>query len=138
MNNLSSNLRKAVLNHEKMLTEAINSSKKILEYSTGDDVNRVGAEVKNRDRLINIIKYVQTKIETALQVLNKDEFSEEVSVIISNWQESFAKSIATIADYDYQILSNLEKKSGELKSEISLINQSKKDHKGYDLRSVKR
>lgn len=134
----SENLKEAVATHLKMLDEAIKSSKLILNYSESDDVERLEAEAKNRQRVINIVEYIQNRIERSVKVIPPTVYNQEISQTLNKWQNDMAKKIQTIADIDRQLMTSITNAKEKISEELSSLQPGKKVMKGYNLNNVKR
>lgn len=134
----SENLKTAITTHLNMLDEVIKSSRSILAYSEKGDVQRLEAESNNRQRVINIVEYVQTRIEKSVKVIPPSVFNEEISQTLNNWQKSLGEKIQEIADIDNQLMRSIEANKNQIKDEISSLQPGKKSMKGYHSGNVKR
>lgn len=132
------NLKEAIDTHLKMLDEVIKSSRLILSYSDQGDVDRIEAETKNRNRVINIVEYIQNRIEKSVKIIPPTVYNQEISQSLNNWQTSMADKIQTIADIDTQLIKSIEANKSEIRDEITSLQPGKKSMRGYNAGNVKR
>ena len=132
------NLIKAVDSHLKMLNEAIKCSEQISKYAVEGDFQRVEAETMNRERLINIVGYVQGRIERAVKIIPPSVYNDKIAQTLNNWQEETSKAIKRITDIDTQVMELLKNSKQEVTKELGSVYKNKESHKGYNLNNVKR
>ncbi len=122
--------------HMYMLDKSLLSSKKIDRYLKDERLKEMTAETENRERLFNIIEYIQNKIEKMLNLILQDELSKEYLQGIKNWQKDMTNKVDQIIQLDHQIVCQLENAKDQTSKEIATIYKQKQLFKGYNLGDV--
>ena len=131
-----------IYQHLLMTDEIKNLGERIYSLASEDKVVEVAQESENRGRLINILNYLQNKIENEVDALPVAEMpKEKISLIMDNlkkWQIQFNKEMNTINEYDLKTMDILEDNKSKTIAEISLIHKVKEQLRGYNLNNVKK
>ena len=130
---LLSELTEVVEYHRIILNKIDQLTNIILNAAKRDEQKIVIQELENRTRLINIVNYVQEKVERLLGRIPSDLYTREVKSEIKIWQMEMDRIISTIGKTDQEILEHLNRAKIKVKKEISVIHRSKTAHEKYNL-----
>ena len=132
----SDNLKRLCSRHLKMLKETFSCSKTILNYAVVSDLDNVIYEIENRERLINIVGYIQAKVESIIS--NEDSMTVAEVTSIKDWNFYVDSELKKITECDNLILNVLEGNKSEISKEISKVFKSRLNVKKYNLTNVMR
>lgn len=127
-----------IMQHLDMLSGLTIASKSLLLATQKGDLNLVEQIVENRDRLVNIIKTVQTAIEDEIQNLDSSRVTAEEVNIIKSWGSDVNQIILLNDQIDKKIHENLSAIKDQTSQEISNVYKNRKAVGGYDMTSVKK
>jgi len=124
--------------HTYMLSEIIKISEKIHANAKSVDLDSLLFDVENRERLINILGYIQRKIEDTVGELKAEEIGQEILDTLGQWRAKVSTKLQIIKELDEQIVEYLCQNKDKITKEIGVIFQLKQRFKGYNLNNVKR
>ena len=127
-----------IMQHLDMLSGLTIASKSLLLATEKGDLNLVEQIVDNRDRLVNIIKTVQTAIEDEIQNLDSSKVTAEEVAIIKSWGADVNQIILLNDQIDKKIHENLSVIKDQTSQEIASVYKNRKAVNGYDMTSVKK
>ncbi len=110
---------------------------RIQEAADGGNVDKVISESENKQRAINNLAQIQTKIEAILASWTAP-FTQEVLSVLRCWADDFSNMTERWNQQDAVTAVILEGAREQTTREIAAVFKSKERHKGYSLANVKK
>ena len=134
----NNDLKKQIRQHQSFVEEILSVSKKIFQHSVELDLTLLVHEVGNRQRMINILEFLQRQIEKKIDAFKPEDINQEIYDALLNWRTFTSEKINKIERFDHKIVESLSKNQDEISKEIASLFRQRDLFRGYDLSSVKR
>jgi hypothetical protein len=118
--------------HLSMLDLAVLSSEKIRNYAKNENLDGVVSETENRDRMVNIVNQIQSKLEEQINLLNTNEISNNGTLILKSWFSDLNILSERMLTYDRETVEYLGQQKDDTTKEIVLIFKNKEIFKSYN------
>jgi hypothetical protein len=132
-----SNLFEKIQDHLSMLDLALASSEKITNYAQSENLDAVILETENRERLVNIVRGIQQKIENQINQLNAAEVTGEDILILNSWFQDLSLWSEKMIAYDKKTVDLLGQQKNDTTKEIAHLFKNKEMFKGYNATAKK-
>lgn len=127
-----------IMQHLDLFTALTGATKALLVSAQKQRVDLVAEITDNRDRLINVIKTVQTSIEDDIAALNPARVTREQVDIIKTWGKEINQIVLMNDKLDKECMLLLEQQKEDTTKEIATVFTNHQAFKGYDLSNVKK
>lgn len=127
-----------IMQHLTMMDKVISSTIIINHHAISDDINKVISEIENRERLLNIVQQLQTRIEEKISELIPSDISISYMDILKCWNNEINIWIEKTNEIDQNTTEILENQKEETTKEISTIFKIQEKFKGYNLADLKK
>jgi hypothetical protein len=117
--------------------ELLKSTAQLKNHSVYCDHNKIVSETDNRERLINILDYLQLKIEREINLIDVAELKRNELEKIKSWNQKFQEIVNHVRNEDLKILELLNQDKNEISRKIAEIFKSREKFRGYNLDNVK-
>jgi hypothetical protein len=123
--------------HLALLDLALQSSARIKSFATKKDIDGVTSETENRERIINIVGQIQSKIERQIDALAPGDLTPDSLPILKSWFQDLAHWSDKMTAIDSDTIELLADQKEETTKEIGTIFKNKELFKGYNLSQKK-
>ncbi len=130
-------LYSSIMSHCSLMDQINGITEKIEEAGKAGDVETILAESENKQRAINVLAQIQTKIENILGNMPVP-LSAELLSIVRCWADDFTAITERWNQQDATTAAFLEKAREQTTKEIASVFKSRERHKGYNLANVKK
>lgn len=131
-------LFEGIMQHLDLL-EALTSATKALNHAAVNaQVDLVWQITENRDRLINVIRTIQTRIEDDINELELSTVGKEHIDILKTWSQEVNQVIFLNDKLDQETTALLIEQKDQAATEIGSVFKNRQSVKGYDLSNVKK
>lgn len=131
-------LFEGIMQHLDLL-EALKSSTRSLNTAAKNaQVDLVWQITENRDRLINVIRTIQNRIEDDINALDLASVSPNHLDILKTWSQEVNQIIYVNDKIDQETTALLVEQKDQTATEIASVYKNRQSHKGYDLSNVKK
>lgn len=125
-------IMESIQSHLSLLELALQSSNKIKFFASINDVDQVLGETENRERLVNVIGQVQSRLETRVSSLGPHDLQEDSIEILKSWFQDLAQWSDKMIELDRETVELLTQQKEETTKEIATIFKNKEIFKGYN------
>ena len=127
-----------IMHHLDLLDGLTRASRSLLLSAQKNRLDLVEEITNNRDRLVSIIKTIQSGIEDEISKLIPGKVCTDDINIIKTWGREVNDLIFLNDQIDLACLEILEKEKEETTKEIATVFRANQSVKGYNLNSVKK
>ena len=118
--------------HLMLLDAALHSSQLIASHARNLNIEAVESEVDNRERLVNIISSLQSKIETICDDLDVFKLTQLEIQILRSWLNDVSAWSNKMIAYDQETVDCLNQQKINTAKEIAHVFKNKEMLKGYN------
>ncbi len=126
-----------IMKHLALLDKVHDTSYKLYHASANSNLNLVKFESDNRERLINILRNIQFKVEDEINNLAMSDITSELLEMLDCWKWDINISINNIDILDQKTMESLQEQKDETSCKIASIYKSREKFKGYNLKNLK-
>ena len=127
-----------IMQHLALMDKVVTTSMQLYCAARNEDIHRVKLESDNRERLINIIRSLQSKVEDVITSLDIADATPELLDVLKCWSWDVNIWIEKINLLDNETMEVLASQKEKTTQEIATIYKSKEQFKGYNLNNVKK
>lgn len=135
---MNNELNILIENHLDILQKTLASSENILTFAQAGKTDDLYLETENRNRLLNILESVQSKIHYLLEQVETVSLTKNTIEQIKQWQMKMNDFIEKINLIDQEIMGRLIDEKDSVGKEIAELYKKKQSFKGYNLKNVQR
>lgn len=127
-----------IMQHIDLLSALTSASNALLTAAQNRKFEIVEQIVENRERLLNVIKTIQTNIEDDIAKLHPGQVTREEIEILKSWSQEVNQIVMINDKLDRDSMILLEQQKEETTKEIATVFTNRQSFKGYDLSNVKK
>ncbi|EQC43267.1 hypothetical protein [Bacteriovorax sp. Seq25_V] len=127
-----------IMQHLDLLEALTNASQGLLAAAQNGKVDLVDQIIDNRERLINIIRKVQTNVEEEIAKFDLKTVTPEHIQIFKTWSQEVNQIVYVNDKLDIETTEILTNQKEQTTQEIASVFKNRQSFKGYDLSNVKK
>lgn len=131
-------LFEGIMQHLDLLEALTSATKSLNHAAVNAQVDLVWQITENRDRLINVIRTIQTRIEDDINELELSTVGKEHIDILKTWSQEVNQVIFLNDKLDQETTALLVEQKDQAATEIGSVFKNRQSVKGYDLSNVKK
>lgn len=131
-------LFEGIMQHMDLLEALTQATNSLLLAAQKAQVDTVWQITENRERLINIIRTIQTRIEDDIKELDLKTVQPEHLDIFRTWSQEVNQIIYLNDKVDQETTALLVDQKDQAQAEIGSVYKNRQSFKGYDLSNVKK